>query len=209
MEQNTFQTLTIQVPADATGARVPVSGQWVDIVSVTAGILLGFDQSTPQGVSPGRGYPGPKGGFRSIRIVSAAGGACTATVTISDAPTAGQGADDLSAVAADMALTRVAAQAVNTRLAAAGAVAFLEDYTPGDANRHQVFAANANRAGIVLVPLTANVGIVYVGDATLTVNRKFWHMTKTGYWCPVREPPKCAIYILTANAGDGVYGYEY
>lgn len=194
-----FQTVTIVVPAGAVGVTIPIAGKWVELISCTAASVgLGFNQSVPQVAYPGRGYPGPQGGFQSVKLLDTSGAGCTVVLTISEQPMAGQGAATLLTMAAYLQLLIPATGAVlipRTTIAQLGV---------GGAT--QILAANASRKWFMLETGLGNAGNVYLGftNAVDAVNSFFEGMA--GATC--RETFTGAIWARSDNGTETVNGYE-
>jgi len=200
-------TLTLTIPNDATGYREEVAGRYVKIVSMTvASVLLQFDNGILRRVTPGDCYPGPKKGFKTIRIVSDLGG-CTVVLHTSPEPISGSDTSTLAAMAVSLA-------SINQEISGAAAAAVagqLADticpITPGPGVL--LFAANPLRTEVeIFAPRTNGAGLVYLGirGTRATVADKFGVLSAGEPWSSVRE--KGAIYACSSTGAEIVNGRE-
>lgn len=186
------------------GLREPVQipGAWLEIISCTSPtILVGFNSDQPQVCYPGRGYPGPVGGFTGFVLVDSGAG-CTVVVTVSDSPLAGQSAGILTAMAAslssiDQEVSGAAADPVTGQLGPTPCAA-----TPGPGTL--LFAANPDRTEVEIVAAFANgAEMVYLGvtDARCSAVDHWYPLAAGEPWWSNRE--KGAIYACS-DLGTGV-----
>ncbi len=183
----TPQTYTFVLTAGQRTPPVRISGRWVEIIACTAdSVLVGFDGDTPEEMRPGRGYPCPDGGFRSIVLQDASGAGCTVTVVIS--------AEPLSAGATNQQVGNTIIPITDKLLAATGA--------PGTL----ICAARANRKRIVIVGDYTMTGVAFIGkDATVSAVNKAGPVTQYGAW---QEQYTGPVYGVGSDALQIVCGYE-
>jgi len=195
-----FQTVVVPVPAGLVGAWVPLPGKWVTVLTATAAnVFLGFDKNQPQLIFPGIGYPGPKTGFRSVRLLCVAG--ATVTITIADEPLAGQNGPLLTAMAASLA-------DIAQEISGGGAPTQLADLLlpASPAAGSQIFAVNAAETEIEITAPRSNAGTVYLGitAARCTDVDKFCTLGPGGIWYSNRA--KHAVFGSGSDAFQVVNG---
>lgn len=149
-------------------------------------VLIGFDGDNPESMSPGRGYPCPGDGFRSITVQDASGAGCTATVTIS--------ADPLSAGATNQQVGNTIIPIPDKLLAATG--------NPGTL----ICAGRANRKRVVIVGDYTMTGVAFIGKSTaVSAVNKAGPVTQYGAW---QEQYTGPVYGVGSDALQIVCGYE-
>ncbi len=197
----TPQTASVTIPAGNHGVIVPLAGKWLEIIACSATTLaVGFDADPPQVMYPGRGYPCAGKGFQSARLVDTSGAGCTATVTISDEPLAGQEAGVMAHLASiDQEISGAAATQQRADL--------ILPVTPGPGL--SILAANTARTeGEIHAPRTNGAGLVYLGitAARCTAVDKFEVLSAGESWYSDRE--KGAIFGCSSTGAEIVVARE-